>query len=172
MENNFDDALDKILKPPKKPLQLEPIRKRQGGIECLSELTAEGVVQACGFMLSGAFNPRVTISHESITFNPACTKYFSNCQYFSVRVDDTSLRLVVEPTIEDDPKGYKVAYLRNGKTVARKCTAKQLCAFLFDLMDWKQDTRYRIEPDFRGFEGFGKKSFLIFNLDEGVEVPS
>jgi len=173
MDNSFDDALDKILKPSKKPSVPPPIRRSRGGIECLSELTAEGVVQICGFMLSGKFKPKVTITNKTITFSSACGKYFSDCQqYFSVRVDDASLRLVVEPTTENDPKGFKVAYIRNGKTVARKCTAKDLCAFLFDTMKWNPNSKYCIEPDFRDFDEFSQRPFIIFNLDEGREIPS
>jgi len=171
MENSFDGALDKILQPTKKPSIPHQIRKSRGGIECLSELEAEGVIKVCNHMLSATFNPRVTISHKSITFSPSCASYFSDCQYFSVKVDDASLRLVVEPTTENDPKGFKVAYLRNGKIVARKCTAKSLCAFLFETMGWHPDVKYRIEPDFRGFDDFANKTYLIFNLDEGVKVP-
>jgi hypothetical protein len=118
---------------------------------------------------SATFNPRVTITHKSITFNPSCINFFPNCQYFFVCIDEASLRLVVAPTTENDENGLKVAYFRNGKYFPRPCTAKHLCSALFELMKWNSEAKYLIEPDIRGFSD---TEFLVFNLDECQEVCS
>jgi hypothetical protein len=75
--------------------------------------------------------------------------------------------MIVEPTTEEDKNGLKAAYFRNGKNVLRPCPAKHLCAFLFDLMKWNPEAKYRIKPDFRDFTD---RNFMIFNLDECVEL--
>jgi hypothetical protein len=154
--NFFDKAFTSGAKP-------EPIRKSQGGISDYSEVTAEGVERVCGEFLSSTFNPLVTITYKSITFNTSCVNYFRDCQYFWVRIDEPSLRLIVVPTTAEDAKGLKVAYCRNGKNVPRRCTAQRLCSFLYDLMGWNPHAEYCIFPDFRGFS---KRKFMVFNLDE------
>lgn len=160
------DFLKKAFTPAAMP---EPVEKSRGGIRDTSELTSESVQRVCGEFLSGTFNPRVTVTYRSILFNTSCVNYFPDCRYFSVRVDETSLRLIVEPTTDDDKDGLKVAHFKDGKNVPRQCTAKHLCPVLFELMKWNPEAKYRLLPDFREF---GKRSFMIFNLDEGQELLS
>jgi len=146
--------------------RMERIRRSQGGISDYSEVTAPGVERVCGEFLSSTFDPFVTITYKSVTFNTSCVNYFRESQYFLVRIDESSLRLVVEPTTEDNARGLKVAYFRNGKNIPRRCTAKSLCMFLYDLMKWNPQTEYLVAPDFRGYS---KRKFLVFNLDEFQE---
>jgi len=158
------DFLDKVLTLKTTPT---PSRKMQGGISDISEL--EGVIKIHPAFLSAFFKPAVTITHKNITFNPSCIKFFPDCQYFSVCIDEASLRLIAAPATEKDENALKVAYFRNGKYVPRPCTAKHLCPVLFEIMKWNPEAKYRVEPDIRGFED---TKFLVFNLDEGQEVSS
>ena len=158
------DFLDKAFVPARRTV---PFRKSRGGLRDISELTDRTAQTVPGYFLSSTFDPKVTVTYQSITFNPSCVNFFEDCRYFSVRIDDLSLRMIVEPTTEGDKNGLKVAYFRNGKNVPRPCTAKPLCAFLFDLMKWNPEAKYRMKPDFRDYR---ERNFLVFNLDECVEL--
>jgi len=155
------DFLKNILEPPK---LLEPTRKSKGGIRDISELTAESVERVCGEFYDPWFDPKVTITYKTMTFNTSCVKYFPTTQYFLLLWDVESLRLIAKPTTEsEDERCLKVAYFRNGKNVPRKCTKMILCQELFECMGWDQNVTYRVPADFRRFD---KRDYLVFNLDE------
>jgi len=99
------DFLDKAFIPARRS---ETIRKSRGGIRDISELTAPSVYQVHGLLASGKLKSAVTITYKSIMFTTSCVKYFDrNCQYLSIRVDEESLRLIIEPTTEHDKNGLK-----------------------------------------------------------------
>ena len=71
------DFLKKILEPTKIP---KPTRKRRGGLRDISELTAESVERVCGEFYDPWFDPKVTITYKTMTFNTSCVKYFPTTQ--------------------------------------------------------------------------------------------
>jgi DNA repair protein RadC len=81
-------------------------------------------------------------------------------------VDKKKRRLYVEPTVEYDDTSLKFANFKNGRNVPRISTAK-FCPYLFDLMKWDPNAKYRILTIYREF---GDKKVMIFNL--GLEVFS
>jgi hypothetical protein len=147
----------------------EPIKKERGGLRDYSEAKAKTVQRVRGEFLSDTFKPKITLTYKTVTFNMACVNLFQNSQHVSISIDESNLRLIVEPTQDYDKNGLKFANFKNGRNVPRTCTTKFFCFLLFDLMKWNLNTKYRI---LTVFQEFGDKKIMVFNLDEAQQVSS
>jgi len=94
-----------------------PVRKSQGGISDYSEVTAESVLRVRGDFLSATFEPKITITLKTITFNPSCIRFLSDCQHIAISIDERHHRLFVEPAVEGN--GMQLAHFKIGKNVPR-----------------------------------------------------
>ena len=144
----------------------EPVRKSQGGISDYSEVTAPTVQRVRGEFCSATFNPKVTLTHKTITFNPSCIKFFRNSQYVTVNIDPNQRCLIVQAGTEDEGN-LKIANAKNGKTIPRPCTTR-LCPVLFDFMKWDANAKYRIEATFP--KGEFDTTIMLFSLDDAAMV--
>ena len=147
----------------------EPIKKGRGGLRDYSEAQAKTVQRVRGEFLSDTFKPKITLAHRTVTFNMACVNLFPKDQYVSISIDESNLRLIVEPTIGYDKNGLKFANFKNGRNIPRTCTTKYFCPILFDFMKWNPNAKYRILAI---FHDFGDKKIVVFNLDEAQQVFS
>ena len=148
---------------------LEPVKKGRGGLRDYSEAKAKTVQRVRGEFLSDTFKPKMTLAYKTVTFNMACVNLFQNCQHVSISIDQSNLRLIVEPTQEYDKNGLKFANFKNGRNVPRTCTIKIFCLMLFDFMNWNPNAKYRILTVFQEFDD---KKIMVFNLDEAQQVFS
>jgi len=164
-----DDSESKNTTPIAIPIAMtEPGKKSQGEISDYSEVIAESVERVRGEFLSDWRKAKITIAFMNITFNMACVNLFPGCQHITIGVDKKKRRLYVEPTVEYDDTSLKFANFKNGRNIPRISTAK-FCPYLFDLMKWDPNAKYRILTIYREF---GDKKVMIFNLDDGLEVFS
>lgn len=145
----------------------EPVKKGRGGVRDYSETKAKTVQRVRGEFLSDTFKPKITIGWKTVTFNMACVNLFPNCQHVTISIDETNLRLIIEPTKDHDKNGLKFANFKNGRNVPRTCTTRYFCLKLFDFMEWNADAKYRILANFQEFDG---KKIMVFNLDESQQV--
>jgi len=146
----------------------EQVKKQgsRGGIRDYSEVTAPTVQRVRGVFCSATFNPKVILSHKTITFNPSCVRFFPNCQYVIINIDPHQRCLIVKAGTED-VGSLKIANVKNGTNVPRPCTTR-LCPVLFDFMKWDANAKYRIEATFPKFEF--NTEIMIFPLDNAALV--
>jgi len=155
----------------------EPIKTGRGGLRDYSEARAKTVQRVRGEFLSDVFKPeitltfkpKITLTHRTVTFNTACVNLLPEGQYVSISIDESNLRLIVEPTMDYDKNGLKFANFKNGRNVPRTCAAKDFCSILFDFMKWNPNAKYRILAI---VQEFGDKKIVVFNLDEVQQVSS
>ncbi|MDR3109296.1 MAG: hypothetical protein LBU65_06360 [Planctomycetaceae bacterium] len=147
----------------------EPLKRSRGGLHDYSEAKATTVQRVRGEFLSDTFKPKITLGCKTLTFNMSCVNLFQGCQYVSISIDESNLRLLVEPTLDFDKNGLKFANVKNSRNVPRLCTTKHFCPILFDFMKWHPGAKYRILTIFQEFEG---KKIMVFNLDEAQQVFS
>jgi hypothetical protein len=147
----------------------EPEKKSRGGLRDYSEAKAKTVERVRGEFLADTFKEKITIAYETVRFNMACVKRFSNCLHVSFSIDLPNKRLIVEPTEEYDKNGLKFANFKKGRNEPRICTTRLFCKMLFDAMKWKKTAKYRI---LSYYQEFGDKKVMVFNLDEFQEVFS
>ena len=86
------------------------------GISEISELTAPTVEIVRGEFLNDTFDPKVILTHKSITFNAASVQFFPDNQYVTVGIDKRNLRLVVQPKTSDDRYGINSPTSETAKT--------------------------------------------------------
>jgi len=147
----------------------EPEKKSRGGLRDYSEAKAKTVQRVRGEFLSDTYKPKITLACKTITFNTACVNLFPKCQYVSISIDESNLRLIVEPTMDYDKNGLKFANFKGGRNVPRPCTTKYFCPILFDFMKWDPNAKYRILTIYQEFDD---KKVMVFNLDEAQQVFS
>jgi len=145
----------------------EPVEKSRGGLCDYDEVTTKTVQRSRKEFVSDAFDPEVTLTYTTITFNTPCMNLFPDCQHVAVKIDESNLRFFIEPTWKYDPDGLKFANVKNGRNVQRTCTTRGFCQMLFDLMKWNPKAKYRI---WTIYQEFGDKKIMVFNLDEAQQV--
>ena len=141
----------------------DTVKQNRGGIRDYSEV--QEATRVRGEFVSGSFNPKVTLSYKTITFNPSCVRFFSDHPYVTIYIDAQNRRLFVKPVIEDDAGKLKIAHFKNGKPVAQTCTTG-LCPILFNFMKWDANAKYRILPKFEGWD----TEIMILPLDDAMLV--
>jgi len=113
--------------------------------------------------------PKVTFGLNTIKFDLSCANLFPDSQYVTISIDESNLRLIIEPATHYDADGLKFANFKNGKNVPRTCTVKYFCLMLFDFMKWNSNAKYCISAI---YQEFGDKKVLVLNLDEARQVVS
>jgi hypothetical protein len=166
-----DDSASKNTVPLAIPVVMteQEEKKSRGGFRDSSEPQAKTVQCVRGEFLSDFFKPKITLTHKTMTFNMSCVNLLQNCQHVRIFIDESNLRLFVEPTREHDKNGLKFANLKGTRNVPRTCTINYFCLMLFDFMKWNPNAKYRILTIYQEFEG---KKYLVFNLDEAQQVFS
>lgn len=120
-----------------------------------------------GEFLSPTFKAKATFAYDSITFNMACVRIFSDDQHVAVNIDEPNRRIFIEPCEEGESASLKFANRKDGKNVPRKCMARWLCQSLYDMMDWNTQAKYRTLAIPQMFFG---KQIIVFNLDECLQL--
>jgi hypothetical protein len=143
--------------------------KSRGGLQDYNEARGKGVQRVRGEFLSQTFKPKITIAIDNLTFNTSCVNLFPDVQYVVVHIDETNLRLFIEPANSYDRDSLKFANFKNDRNNPRKCIARYFGDMLFDLMDWNRKAKYRCLAIFQEFE---EKRIIVFNLDECQQVFS
>ena len=151
------------------PEAAEPVQKSRGGLRDYSEAIADTVQRVRGQFLIDTFKPRVTFAYKSVTFNMACVSLFPDDQYVSLGIDETNLRLMVEPTVSYDKDNLKFALYKKGRNNPRTCVTKYFCPMLFEFMNWNPNAKYRC---LAMYHDFGAHKVIAFNLDECQQVFS
>ena len=147
----------------------EPIRKRRGGLHDAGDAKAKTVRQVRAEFLSDTFMPKMTLAYKTITFNMACVNLFPDNLYVTISIDESNLRLIVEPATCHARNYLKFANFKNNRNVPRTCNIKYFCLMLFEFMNWNQNAKYRILTVYQEFDD---KKYLVFNLDEAQQVFS
>jgi hypothetical protein len=144
-------------------------QKSRGGLLNYNESRGKGVQRVRGEFLSQTFKPKITIAIDSLTFNTSCVNLFPDDQHIVVHIDETNLRLIIEPVVSYDRDSLKFANYKNGRNNPRKCMARYFGTMLFEFMKWNHDAKYRCLAI---FQEFGERRIIVFNLDECQQVFS
>lgn len=97
----------------------------------------------------------ITISRKHVSFNADCVALMKDAQYVEILFHPAEKLLAVRKI----HKSNKNAITWEGKPIA----ASRLCSVLFELMNWRQEWKYRIAADY-----FSKddKRILMFDLSQ------
>ena len=150
-------------------LMTEAGKKSRGGLRDYSDLRKENVQRVRGDFLSPIFKPKITFAIDSVTFNMSCVNLFPDHQHIVIGVDETNLRIIVEPCQLTDRDSLKFAILKGEKNNPRKCMARIFCQMLYEKMEWNKAAKYRCMAI---YQTFGNKQIIVFNLDECLQVFS
>ena len=148
---------------------LPPTAESHGGISDYSETQEKTVQRVRGELFSDPFKPKVTFTCKTITFNTASVNLFPDTQYVTISIDESNLRLIVDPATYYARNHLKFANVKNGKNVPRTCTTKHFCQMLFERMKWNPNAKYHNMAMVHELDG--KKS-MVFNLDNALGVFS
>jgi hypothetical protein len=140
--------------------------KSRGGLKDYNEM-GKNVQRVLGDYLAATFKAKVTFAIDSVTFNTACVKLFSETQYVVVSVDEENQRVFIEPCDQYNRDFLKFALLKDGCNKPRKCITREFSSMLYTMMGWNTQTKYRCMAIYQEFSG---KKIIVFNLDECLQV--
>ena len=129
--------------------------------ETASRLSDFQVVRAQLF--STRLYPAVTISRGKLRFNTACMKRFEDVEYVELLFNSVEKCLAVRPCDKSCPNAIRWGTFQEGKWIVREKSCRGFSAPLYEIMDWKEELRYRMRGSFLGE---GDDRIMIFDLDE------
>ena len=129
--------------------------------ETASRLSDFQVVRAQLF--STRLYPAVTISRGKLRFNTACMKRFEDVEYVELLFNSVEKCLAVRPCDKSCPNAIRWGTFQEGKWIVREKSCRGFSAPLYEIMDWKDELRYRMRGSFLGE---GDDRIMIFDLDE------
>lgn len=107
--------------------------------------------------------PVLTITNGRMRFNAACVKKFEDVEYVELLLNSVNNRIAIRPCDKDNPNAIRWAKLRNEKWVAYPLACKGLFGALVDIVNWSDDSVYKL---YGQFIEEGKQKMLLFSLDE------
>lgn len=133
-------------------------------------------VQACGKVLqlpgyqrvSSSFfpssdKPVLTISNGKMRFSTACVHRFQDVEYVELLLNSVNQQIAIRPCEKENPNAIRWAKLKNEKWVAYPLACKGLFGALVDIMDWTDDSVYKL---YGQFIEDGTQKLLLFSLKE------
>lgn len=131
------------------------------GILSLDELNNKEVLRT--ELASTAYNPKIVIAYENITFNVACVKLLPKTQYVNILIDREKQRIIILPVHKHAKDALKWCNVKGDEVVKRSCTAKKFGEKLYAMMSWVKENKYRVLAYYQEIEGV---RLLVFNLNE------
>ena len=96
-------------------------------------------------------------------FNAACVKKFEDVEYVELLLNSVNNRIAIRPCDKDNPNAIRWAKLKNEKWVAYPLACKGLFGALVDIVNWSDDSVYKL---YGQFIEDGMQKMLLFSLDE------
>lgn len=122
-----------------------------------------GYQRVSASLFSSSDKPVLTITNGRMRFNAACVKKFQNVEYVELLLNSVNNRIAIRPCDKDNPNAIRWARLKNEKWVAYPLACKGLFGALVDIVNWSDDSIYKLYGQF--IEN-GKQKMLLFSLDE------
>lgn len=146
-----------------------------GGFKPLSKeerAEAAKVVLETGFSLDGyqvvrreffshKYDPALTIREDCIVFNNACISKLEDVVYVLVLINADDQKLVVRPCAEGTRDAIRWCIPREDKRKSRQISCERFTKKLYEMMDWKQPYRYKLQGTRINYQG---EEIYIFDL--------
>lgn len=113
--------------------------------------------------------PQLSIKDGHFTFNMACIRLFKDIQYIVPIVSKGKKRLAVIPCEEEESSSVDWARKKDGNWVNKDIMNREMCADIFQMMDWEEEARYKILGEIRMSP---RGVILVFELEEAVLFAS
>lgn len=113
--------------------------------------------------------PQVSIKDGYFSFNMACIRLFKGIQYIVPIVSRGKKRLAVIPCEEEESSSIDWAREKDGEYVNKSILNRELCADLYQMMDWEEGARYKIMGEVRMSP---RGVILVFELEEATLIAS
>ena len=126
-------------------------------------------------LFSTRTNPALTISNGKLRFNTGCLKKFKGVEWVELLLNTVDQCIAIRPCDRSNPNAIHWGKLRNTRWVMNSVSCRGLAKTLFDIMDWEENTSYRL----RGrFIECGESFCMLFGMDypemtrvEEIAVP-
>ena len=146
-------AASESVKPDKKKTQ-------QQNKKCID---LSGYQRVSASLFPSSDKPVLTITNGRMRFNAACVKKFEDVEYVELLLNSVNNRIAIRPCDKDNPNAIRWAKLKNEKWVAYPLACKGLFGALVDIVNWSDDSVYKL---YGQFIEDGMQKMLLFSLDE------
>lgn len=146
-------AASESVKPDKK-------RSQQQNKKCID---LSGYQRVSASLFPSSDKPVLTITNGRMRFNAACVKKFDDVEYVELLLNSVNNRIAIRPCDKDNPNAIRWAKLKNEKWVAYPLACKGLFGALVDIVNWSDDSVYKL---YGQFVEEGRQKMLLFSLDE------
>lgn len=107
--------------------------------------------------------PAVVIRKDSITFNTACVNGLEDTVYIEILVNSGKHSIAVRRCDKDDKEAQRWCVDKPDKRRTRKITSTRFTQMLYELMNWSDKCRYKIQGERKEISG---GTMYFFNLDQ------
>ena len=146
-------AASESVKPDKK-------KSQQQNKKCID---LSGYQRVSASLFPSSDKPVLTITNGRMRFNAACVKKFEDVEYVELLLNSVNNRIAIRPCDKDNPNAIRWAKLKNEKWVAYPLACKGLFGALVDIVNWSDDSVYKL---YGQFIEDGMQKMLLFSLDE------